>query len=173
MMTHLAPVAVIIGPEISPVYAPSVAQYRFWAPTSTREPPTASTAAGRLTNGGQMTISRSPVFCTRGIKAWKKARVSTGFLYIFQLPAMTGVRMGLFQDIGQEAGSVGDRRAKLLGHGLADVRERRARAQIDAAAGGAVPGQERRVFAAMVGGRGSRVAPVVRREDQQVAIGQG
>ena len=36
--THLAPTATSIGPEISPVNAPSFAQYRFCAPISTRVP---------------------------------------------------------------------------------------------------------------------------------------
>src|SRR5688572_364271 len=93
MITHLAPTAASMGPEISPVNAPSLAQYRFWPPISTLDPLVASTAAGRLTKVGQMTISRPVASATSGPNASKKAPVSEAVLYIFQLPAIKGVRM--------------------------------------------------------------------------------
>src|ERR1019366_9873447 len=58
-------------------------------------PCAAATAAGRFTKGGQITISACDAFATKGAKASKKAAVSAAVLYIFQLPARTGLRMSL------------------------------------------------------------------------------
>ena len=51
-----------------------------------------STAAGRSTKGGQITMSQPFEFATKGRKAAKNEAVSEGVLYIFQLPAMMGRR---------------------------------------------------------------------------------
>ena len=72
----------------------------------------ADTAAGRFTKGGQITISACVAFETRGAKDSKKAVVSAAVLYIFQLPARTGLR--IFQDtlllrIGSQMGTDGRR----------------------------------------------------------------
>src|ERR1022692_760925 len=91
MMVWLAPTALIMGPEISPVKAPSLAQPIFCAPTRMWEPLTASTAAARFVKGGQITISQCEDFSTSGRNFSKNAVVSAGVLYIFQLPDMTGI----------------------------------------------------------------------------------
>src|SRR5947209_18872925 len=91
MMAWVTPAAVSMGPEISPVNAPSLAQPIFCAPTWIAEPLTASTAAWRLVKGGQITISQCEDFSTSGRNFSKNAVVSAGVLYIFQLPDMTGV----------------------------------------------------------------------------------
>jgi len=57
-----------------------------------RDPDGASaTAAARLGKGGQMTISHPEAPVSSGLNASKKARVSSGVLYIFQFPAITFV----------------------------------------------------------------------------------
>src|SRR5665213_3485243 len=53
----------------------------------------ASMAAGTFTKGGQITISAWVDFETNGAKVSKKAVVSAAVLYIFQLPARTGMRI--------------------------------------------------------------------------------
>src|SRR4051812_17848626 len=58
-------------------------------------PCAAATAAGRFTKGGQITTSAWVAFATKGANASKKAAVSAAVLYIFQLPARTGLRMSL------------------------------------------------------------------------------
>src|SRR6266849_2251943 len=50
-------------------------------------------AAGRSTNGGQITISQWVEVATSGLNLSKNAPVSLGVLYIFQLPAMMGRRI--------------------------------------------------------------------------------
>src|SRR5713101_4268408 len=80
----------IIGPDTSPVYAPSFAQNRFCAPIPMRVPCAAATAAGRLGKGGQIAISQCSERSTRGRNFSKKTAVSAAVLYIFQLPAITG-----------------------------------------------------------------------------------
>src|ERR1019366_9162083 len=59
MMVWLAPTATIMGPEISPVKAPSLAHPIFCAPTRMVEPLTASTAAARFVKGGQIDFHRA------------------------------------------------------------------------------------------------------------------
>src|SRR5205823_2020911 len=88
MIAWVAPTAVNMGPEISPVNAPSLAHAMFCAPTRMFEPLAASTAAARLVNGGQITISQCPLAATIGRNFSKNAVVSAGVLYIFQLPAI-------------------------------------------------------------------------------------
>src|SRR5581483_5901697 len=55
----------------------------------------AHAATGTSTNGGQITISRPEVEATSGVNFSKNALVSATFLNIFQLPAMTGVLIGV------------------------------------------------------------------------------
>src|SRR5262249_20828662 len=80
----------IIGPDTSPVYAPSFAQNRFCAPIPMRVPCAAATAAGRFGKGGQIAISQCSERSTRGRNFSKKPAVSAAVLYIFQLAAITG-----------------------------------------------------------------------------------
>src|SRR5579885_625831 len=56
-------------------------------------PPPAATAAGRFTKGGQITISAWSAPATSGAKISKKRAVSAAVLCIFQLPAITGLRI--------------------------------------------------------------------------------
>src|SRR5260221_4730993 len=56
-----------------------------------RVPCAAATAAGRFGKGGQITISQCPERSTRGRNFSKKLVVSAAVLYIFQLPAITGI----------------------------------------------------------------------------------
>src|ERR1017187_5697893 len=95
MMVWLAPTALIMGPEILPVKAPSLAHPIFCAPTRLFDPLTAATAASRFVKGGQITISQCEDFSTSGRNFSKNAVVSAGVLYIFQLPDMTGVLIDL------------------------------------------------------------------------------
>src|SRR5438132_12372514 len=90
MMACVAPTAFSIGPEISPVKAPSLVHAMFCAPTRMFDPFAASTDAARFVNGGQITISQWALVATSGRNFSKKAVVSAGVLNIFQLPAMTG-----------------------------------------------------------------------------------
>src|SRR5207248_1558546 len=70
-----------IGAEISPVYAPSAAQWTFWAKTVWA----LSTAVASETYGGQSTASTP----SGGRKAAQKSRVSPGPLDIFQFAAIS------------------------------------------------------------------------------------
>src|SRR6187549_626642 len=97
MMTHLHPIAVSIGADTSPVNAPSFSQNTSCAPTSILVPRTAETAAGRATNGGQTTISRCLDSSTREASSFISADASWALLYIFQLPAITGVRIAQYR----------------------------------------------------------------------------
>src|SRR5450631_731824 len=60
---------------------------------ATFEPLAASSAAGKSRNGGHTTISSRVCPETSGTKSRKKSRVWSGFLYIFQLAAITFVLM--------------------------------------------------------------------------------
>lgn len=53
------PTALIIGPDTSPVNAPSFAQYRSCAPICILVPRVAMTAIPRSRNGGKITISQA------------------------------------------------------------------------------------------------------------------
>ena len=90
-MTHFTPTAASMGPDTSPVYAPSFFQNRFWAPMPMRVPSVAATAAGRFGKVGQRTTSRPSAAATSGRNLSKNAWVSWTVLYIFQLPAINGV----------------------------------------------------------------------------------
>src|SRR4051812_33847518 len=57
-------------------------------------PCAAATAAGRLGKGGQITISQWPERSTSPLNLSKKLVVSAAVLYIFQLPAITGILIG-------------------------------------------------------------------------------
>src|SRR3981081_2977946 len=90
MITYEQPTDLSIAADPSPVKAPSLAQNMFCAPTATRVPCAAVTAAGRLGKGGQITISQFSERSTKGQNLSKKLVVSAAVLYIFQLPAITG-----------------------------------------------------------------------------------
>src|SRR5579863_1587632 len=105
--------------EVSPVKAPSSAQWMFWDPMATLELLADWMAACRSTKEGQMTIWSRSWLATRGRKAWKKSRVWSGVLYIFQLPAISFVRgMGQsFEKLLYHRGRRGHR-VNLFGHHL-------------------------------------------------------
>src|SRR5580692_1085164 len=83
-----------IGAEISPVYAPSGSWCMFCAYTSTRDPRALSTIARRSVNGTQIATSTPSTAETRGSSAWMCSSACSCVLYIFQLPAISGVRGG-------------------------------------------------------------------------------
>src|ERR1700722_638023 len=150
-ITHWHPTARSMPAETSPVKAPSVAQYKFCPPIWMRVPCAAWAAAGRFTKGGQITISACVASATSGRNFSKKATVSEGVLYIFQLPAMTGRRMRLLER-PQKTGSFADFRAEVFGYGLADVGKRGTHAQVKAFRLARPVGQQRNVLAAVIGG---------------------
>src|SRR5882724_1871492 len=82
-----------MGPETSPVKAPSLLQERFWPEMAMLVPLAASAAVEMAVKGGATMMSQCLEFATNGVKAEKNARVSTSVLYIFQLPAITRRRM--------------------------------------------------------------------------------
>src|SRR5215831_9115842 len=82
-----------MGAEISPVYAPSFTQNTSWAPISMLVDFADSTAIAMLTKGGQTTTSACSAPATSGANCVKNTLVSGTVLYIFQLPAITGLRM--------------------------------------------------------------------------------
>src|SRR5713101_6291097 len=87
--------------ETSPVNAPSLAQCRFCAAMAMFEPRAACAAAASPVKGGATTMSQCVAPAASGRKASKNARISAWVLYIFQLPAITGRRMGGFSAVGQ------------------------------------------------------------------------
>src|SRR6266700_1507634 len=89
------PNALIIGPETSPVKAPSVAQQRFCAPTCILVPRVALTAVSKLTKEGQITISQFSERSTSVRKLSKKDVVPAPSLCIFQFPQITGIRISV------------------------------------------------------------------------------
>ena len=103
--------------------------------------------------GGQITISQCSDFSTSGRNFSKNAVVSAGVLYIFQLPAMTGFLIGFACKKLVPCAMLG---AEIGGHGLADIGERRAQAEIDARPHLRAGGQQRNVLAAVVGARDGR-----------------
>src|SRR6202163_2473542 len=90
MITYEQPTDLSIAADTSPVNAPSLAQNIFCAPTATRVPCAAATAAGRLGKVEQITISQCSERSTKGRNFSKKLVVLAAVLYIFQLPAITG-----------------------------------------------------------------------------------
>jgi hypothetical protein len=92
-MAWVAPTALIMGPETSPVKAPSLLQERFWPEMAICVPLAASAAAEMAVKGGAITMSQCLEFATSGVNAEKNARVSAIVLNIFQLPAITRRRM--------------------------------------------------------------------------------
>src|SRR5580704_196771 len=93
MSTWVAPMALSMTGEVSPVLAPSFFQCMFWAPMKTDLPRAASTSAARQGIAGQRTISAAVSFLMRGKKLVRKAVDSVGVLYIFQLAAMRSLRI--------------------------------------------------------------------------------
>ena len=85
------PAALIIGPETSPVKAPSLAQYRSCAPMPMRVPSAACDGRGRCScKAGRSRSRNAPPSQPEDGTSQKTAVVSAGVLYIFQLPAMIG-----------------------------------------------------------------------------------
>src|SRR5271157_6594487 len=152
-MACVQPAATSIGPEISPVKAPSLAHAMFCAPMRMFDPCAAPTAAVRFVKGGQITVSQWSAPPASGRNASKNAMVSAGVLYIFQLPAMTGflIRSVSKRDLRQEAFAVFDGHSEIGGHGLPDIGERAAQPQVHAAARARTGGQQGNVFARVVG----------------------
>src|SRR5512140_875830 len=92
MMQWVAPASFSIRVDTSPVNAPSSAKWTFWDATPIPLPWTSCATAPIDGYGGARTISTSRAPDTSGRKARTKAAASTEGLYIFQLPAMTGMR---------------------------------------------------------------------------------
>src|SRR5579862_2033237 len=63
----------------------------FCAKTCTREPRVESTIAVSAVNAGQLATSTPSDVETRGSRAWMKSSASATVLFIFQLPAISGV----------------------------------------------------------------------------------
>src|SRR5450432_1417608 len=169
MRVWVTPTAFSMGPEISPVKAPSLAHPIFCAPMRMWLPLTASTAAGRFVKGGQITISQCSDFSTSGRNFSKNAMVSAGVLYIFQLPDMTGflIRFPIKswclvkcvpRNFRPRLANIGECSAHPEVHARPRLRARR---------------QQRDVLPAMVGGWRRRVATVVGGEDGQIVRTQG
>ncbi len=72
--------------------APSGSWCMFCAYTSTREPRALSTIARRSVKGTQIATSTPSSADTRGSSAWMYSSACCSVLYIFQLPATSGVR---------------------------------------------------------------------------------
>src|SRR5512141_1816962 len=97
MMQWVAPASDSIRVDTSPVNAPSSAKWTFWDATPMLLPRT-SCATGPIDGyGGARTISTPRTPDTSGRKSRTKAAASPAVLYIFQLPAMTGVRIALLR----------------------------------------------------------------------------
>src|ERR1700722_7452167 len=152
--------------EISPVKAPSLAQYRFCAPIRMRVPCAPPTAAAMSVKGGQITISQCSDLSTRGRNFSKNDVVSAGVLYIFQLPAITGFLINL----RQETRAIGNARSEVLRDRLAYVGQSRTYAEVHSVLRTRPTHEQRNVFAAMVRRRGCRVTTVVRCQYGQVVF---
>src|ERR1019366_7313896 len=118
MITCVTWIAVSIAGEISPVKAPSFAQCIFCAPTATFDPRAASTAACRSRNGGQITISSREWPATMGRNSAKNAVVCSGVLYIFQLAAMSFLRVMVSVHFQRQVGGQGASGMGVLGEGF-------------------------------------------------------
>src|ERR1035437_9835385 len=90
----------------------------FCAPTATFDPRAACTAACRPTNGGQTTISSREWPSTMGRNSAKKAVVCSGVLYIFQLAAMSFLRVMVSVHFQRRVGGNGASSMGVLGEGL-------------------------------------------------------
>ena len=64
----------------------------FWAPTSTRQPFTALTAAGSRGYGGHSTTSQVRVLGSMGLSSSTKPFTWEGTMFIFQFPAIMVLR---------------------------------------------------------------------------------
>src|SRR6266550_4671251 len=123
MIAYAAPASTIIAALISPVNAPSRSQYRSCAATPTLLLRAGSAAAWSAVNGGAMTISTPATSLTRARNSFTYFTVSATVLYIFQLPAIIGVRMSFVREHGhagqRAAAEEFERRAAACG----DVRD--------------------------------------------------
>src|SRR5882724_3948985 len=109
MITWVQPTASNMPAEISPVYAPSFSQCRFWPPIAILDPFVASTAAGRETKEGQTVISSRVCSAIKGAKLRKKSRVWSDVLYIFQFAAISFLRMIPFTNGYEERLALGSK----------------------------------------------------------------
>ena len=93
-MTYSTPHSLSIAALSSPVYAPDSFQCMFCAPSLMFVPLMASLTAAKFTAGVQTTTSQTASL-TSGARAVTSSRASLGVLFIFQLPAMIGLRMAV------------------------------------------------------------------------------
>src|SRR5208283_4578261 len=100
MMTCVQPASTSIAAEMSPVCAPSLSQCISWADTATFDPSAASAAAANAVKGGATTTSQCTACAATGLIISMKCTASATVLYIFQFPAITGLRM--FSILGQK-----------------------------------------------------------------------
>ena len=91
-MTCVTPASTSIGAETSPVKAPSFSKCMFWAATATGEPLAAATTAASAVNGGATSASPAAPATPFRISS-TSATASATVLYIFQLPAISFLRM--------------------------------------------------------------------------------
>ncbi len=93
MMTCVQPASTSIAGETSPVCAPSLSQCISCADTATFDPLAACAAAAKAVKGGATTTSQCSAFAATGLIFSMKSTASAMVLYIFQFPAITGLRM--------------------------------------------------------------------------------
>src|SRR4030067_3744129 len=94
-------ISATIGGETSPVYAPAFSQCMFWAPIPMSVPSSKADTASKAVKGGQSTFSTPLIACKPGTISETICLASVTVLYIFQLPATTGVRMVTPYPVGQ------------------------------------------------------------------------
>jgi hypothetical protein len=79
--------------DSSPVYAPWAFELTFWPPINTFVPLSAIDTGTNDTDGGQTTVVTLLIPDTPFATARASAEASANVLFIFQLPATTGVRI--------------------------------------------------------------------------------
>src|SRR6266542_5233617 len=77
---------------ISPVWAPKLCSFMFWAPSRRFVLSTALDTSLNAVNGGQMTISTSLMLTSSRLRPVTRSSASATVLFIFQLPAMISLR---------------------------------------------------------------------------------
>src|SRR3989304_8494877 len=97
-MQWVAPASFSIRVDPSPVNPPSSAKWTFCDAPPPPLPRASSAPAAIDGYGGARTISTPRTEDTSGRNARTKAEASPAVLYIFQLPAMTGTRIGYFAE---------------------------------------------------------------------------
>ena len=94
MITYSAPASRTIAALTSPVNAPSRSQWQFWPATAMLLLRAASATACSAVNGGATTISTPVTAFTTERSSFTCTTASCTVLNIFQLPAMSGCRIG-------------------------------------------------------------------------------